>query len=108
MRLLILLSFLFPVFGSAQQNVKTGYVKGYFRYPLDISPRLNANFGERRPNHFHIGLDLYTLEKENLPIYAAADGYISKVKIEAGGFGNAIYIAHPNGTSTLYAHMNDF
>jgi hypothetical protein len=55
-----------------------------------------------------MGLDLYTLKKENLPIYAAADGYISRVKIEAGGFGNAIYIAHPNGTSTLYAHMNDF
>jgi murein DD-endopeptidase MepM/ murein hydrolase activator NlpD len=69
---------------------------------------LNANFGEMRPNHFHMGLDLFTLRKENLPIYAAAEGYISRVKIEAGGFGNAIYIAHPNGTSTLYAHMNDF
>jgi murein DD-endopeptidase MepM/ murein hydrolase activator NlpD len=55
-----------------------------------------------------MGLDLFTLRQENLPIYAAAEGYISRVKIEAGGFGNAIYIAHPNGTSTLYAHMNDF
>jgi murein DD-endopeptidase MepM/ murein hydrolase activator NlpD len=108
MRLLILLIILLPVSSSAQQSVKPGYVKGYFRYPLDIAPRLNANFGEMRPNHFHMGLDLFTLRKENLPIYAAAEGYISRVKIEAGGFGNAIYIAHPNGTSTLYAHMNDF
>jgi murein DD-endopeptidase MepM/ murein hydrolase activator NlpD len=106
--LLILLSFLFPCALFSQQSVKPDYVKGYFRYPLDISPRLNANFGEMRPNHFHMGLDLFTLRKENLPIYAAAEGYISRVKIEAGGFGNAIYIAHPNGTSTLYAHMNDF
>lgn len=83
-------------------------MKGYFLYPLDIPPKLNANFGEMRPNHFHMGLDLFTLRKENLPVYAAAEGYISRVKIEAGGFGNAIYIAHPNGTSTLYAHMNDF
>jgi murein DD-endopeptidase MepM/ murein hydrolase activator NlpD len=97
-----------PVSAPAQQSVRPAYVKGYFRYPLDIAPRLNANFGEMRPNHFHMGLDLFTLRKENLPIYAAADGYISRVKIEAGGFGNAIYIAHPNGTSTLYAHMNDF
>jgi murein DD-endopeptidase MepM/ murein hydrolase activator NlpD len=106
--LLILLSFLLPSTLFSQQSVKPAYVKGYFRYPLDISPRLNANFGEMRPNHFHMGLDLFTLRKENLPIYAAAEGYISRVKIEAGGFGNAIYIAHPNGTSTLYAHMNDF
>lgn len=106
--LLVLLSLLFPCTIFSQQSVKPDYVKGYFRYPLDISPRLNANFGEMRPNHFHMGLDLFTLRKENLPIYAAAGGYILRVKIEAGGFGNAIYIAHPNGTSTLYAHMNDF
>lgn len=84
------------------------YEKGYFRYPLDIEPRLNANFGEMRPNHFHMGLDLFTLRRENLPVYAAAEGYVSRVKIEAGGFGNAIYIDHPNGTTTLYAHMNGF
>ena len=108
MRLLILLIFLLPGNLPAQQSMKPNYVKGYFRYPLDIAPRLNANFGEMRPNHFHMGLDLFTLRKENLPIYAAAEGYISRVKIEAGGFGNAVYIAHPNGTSTLYAHMNDF
>jgi murein DD-endopeptidase MepM/ murein hydrolase activator NlpD len=106
--LLILLSFLCSAVSLSQSQGKPEYVKGYFRYPLAISSKLNANFGEMRPNHFHMGLDLFTLRKENLPIYAAADGYISRVKIEAGGFGNAIYIAHPNGTSTLYAHMNDF
>lgn len=90
---------------SAQSVV---YEKGYFRYPLDVQRKLNANFGEMRPNHFHMGLDLFTLRQENLPVYAAADGYISKIKIETGGFGNAIYIAHPNGTTTLYAHMNGF
>jgi hypothetical protein len=93
---------------TAQNPAPLNYPKGYFRYPLAIAPRLNANFGEMRPNHFHMGLDLYTLKKENLPIYAAAEGYISKVKIEPGGFGNAIYIAHPNGLTTLYAHMNSF
>ncbi len=84
------------------------YPKGYFRYPLDIPPKLNANFGEMRPNHFHMGLDLFTNKRENLPVYAAADGYVSKVKIEPGGFGHALYITHPNGFTTLYAHMNAF
>jgi murein DD-endopeptidase MepM/ murein hydrolase activator NlpD len=82
--------------------------KGYFRYPLGIAPKLNANFGEMRPNHFHMGLDMSTDKRENLPLYAAADGHVSRLKIEPGGFGRAVYIDHPNGLTTLYAHMNDF
>lgn len=105
MRLATLVFFSFSFFVSRSQTV---FPKGYFRYPLDITPKLNANFGEMRPNHFHMGLDLSTERRENLPIYAAADGYIARVKIEPGGFGNAIYINHPNGFTTLYAHMNDF
>jgi len=69
---------------------------------------LAANFGELRPNHYHMGLDIRTQKKENLPVHAAADGYIAKVVIEPGGFGQAIYINHPNGFTTLYAHLNKF
>lgn len=84
-------------------------VKGqFFSFPLNINPKLNANFGEMRPNHFHMGLDLSTESRENLPVFAPASGYISRMKIETGGFGRAIYIDHPNGTTTLYAHMNKF
>ncbi len=84
------------------------YPKGYFRNPLNIPISLSGNFGELRPNHFHMGLDLRTEAKQNLPVYASADGYISRIKIEPGGFGRAIYINHPNGYTTLYAHLNDF
>jgi hypothetical protein len=69
---------------------------------------LVANFGELRTNHWHMGLDIRTQQRENLPVFAAAEGYVSKVKIEPGGFGRAIYISHPNGYTTLYAHLNDF
>lgn len=81
---------------------------GYFNYPLSIKPKLNANFGEMRPNHFHMGLDLSTEARENVPVYAPAEGHVSRIKIETGGFGRAIYIDHPNGMTTLYAHMNRF
>ncbi|MBX9783957.1 MAG: M23 family metallopeptidase [Chitinophagaceae bacterium] len=87
---------------------KKNYPANYFRYPLDIPLKLNANFGEMRPNHFHMGLDLFTLRKENLPVYAPADGWIAKIKVDPNGFGNAIYVNHPNGYTTLYAHMNSF
>ncbi len=104
--------FFIVVFGSnkfsfAQTLAKT-YPQNYFRNPLDIPMQLVANFGALRYNHFHMGLDLRTKSHENLPMYAAAEGYISHIKIEKYGFGNAIYISHPNGYTTLYAHLNNF
>jgi hypothetical protein len=85
------------------------YPQNYFVYPVDKAQvGIVANFGELRPNHWHMGLDCRTNAQENYPILAAAEGYIAKVKIEPYGFGNALYINHPNGFTTLYAHLNDF
>lgn len=84
------------------------YPQGYFTWPVGATKALAANFGELRPNHYHMGFDCKTDKKQNLPVYAAADGYIAKIKIEPFGFGRAIYINHPNGLTTLYAHLNDF
>jgi murein DD-endopeptidase MepM/ murein hydrolase activator NlpD len=84
------------------------YPQNYFRNPLNIPMELVANFGELRANHWHMGLDIRTQQKQNLPVHAAAEGYITRVKIEPGGFGRAIYINHPNGYTTLYAHLNNF
>jgi hypothetical protein len=92
------------LFTIAQQSLSSSNLT----YPLFIKPKLNASFGEMRPNHFHMGLDLSTEAKENLPVRAPADGYIARIKIEEGGFGRAIYINHPNGRTTVYAHMNRF
>ncbi len=84
------------------------YPKGYFVWPVEAKKALAANFGELRPNHYHMGLDCKTDQRENVLVYAAADGYVAKVKIEPYGFGRCIYINHPNGLTTLYAHLNDF
>lgn len=109
MRFYITLFCLFAfVKAGAQIQVDAGYPKDYFRNPLDIPILLAGNFGECRPNHFHTGIDLKTDSKENMNVYAAADGYVSRVSISHSGYGNAIYIAHPNGYTTLYGHLNDF
>ena len=91
------------VFCAAQD-----YPRQYFRHPLNIPMELVANFGEIRTNHWHMGLDIRTQRRVNLPVFAAAEGYISRVSVEPGGFGQAIYITHPNGFTTLYAHLNAF
>lgn len=93
---------------SSAQFPEKNYPKGYFAYPVGAKIGLAANFGELRPNHWHMGFDCRTDQKQNMPIYAAAEGYIAKIKIEPWGFGRAIYINHPNGLTTLYAHLNDF
>lgn len=93
---------------NGQYFSRPQYQKDYYVWPVDGIKAIVANFGELRSNHYHMGLDCRTEQKENLPILAAADGYIAKVKIEPWGFGRAIYIHHPNGHTSLYAHLNDF
>jgi hypothetical protein len=110
MKLKVLSGLLFtalPFIGLAQKNA-SDYPQDYFRKPLDIPIYLAGNFGECRPGHFHSGIDIKTQGKEDLPVKAAADGYISRIKMEKGGFGHALYITHPDGYTTLYAHLNDF
>ncbi len=96
------------IFSSAQILPVPAYPRGYFQWPLTLKPALVANFGELRPNHYHMGLDCRTDQKQNQVVMAAAEGYIAKVKIEPFGFGRCIYINHPNGLTTVYAHLNDF
>jgi len=93
---------------SVAQQVLPDYPKNYFRNPMGVPMELSANFGELRPNHWHMGLDIRTQQRENLPVYAAAQGYIAKVGIRPQSFGRFIVINHPNGLSTLYGHLNDF
>jgi murein DD-endopeptidase MepM/ murein hydrolase activator NlpD len=94
--------------GFSQFFPATSYPRDYFRDPLDVPISLAANFGELRPNHYHMGLDIRTQHRENLAVYAAADGYVARISIEPGGFGQAIYINHPNGYTTVYGHLNKF
>ena len=82
--------------------------KNYFQSPLGIPLFLAGNFGELRSNHFHSGLDMKTQGKEGFKIYAAADGYVSRVKISPWGYGKTIYIDHPNGYTTVYAHLQGY
>lgn len=80
----------------------------YFRNPLGVPIELSANFGEVRKDHFHMGLDIRTKQRVNLPVYAAAEGYISRISIQRYGYGKAIYIQHPEGYTTVYGHLNGF
>lgn len=81
----------------------------YYEYPLrDVAGYYSANFGEMRPNHFHSGVDLKTDGVEGKSVVAAADGYVSRILQSPSGYGLALYVAHPNGTTTVYGHLSRF
>ncbi|NND15625.1 MAG: M23 family metallopeptidase [Eudoraea sp.] len=84
------------------------YPQNTFRSPLDIPLILSGTFGELRSNHFHAGIDIKTQKRTGLPIYAIADGTVSRIKISHWGYGKALYVAHPNGYTSVYAHLKKF
>lgn len=82
--------------------------KSIFISPLKIPQLLSANFGELRIDHFHSGLDIKTQSVTGKEVVASASGYIYRISVSPGGFGNAIYIRHPSGYSTVYGHLDRF
>ncbi|NAS11357.1 M23 family metallopeptidase [Poritiphilus flavus] len=89
-------------------NSQEKYPRDAFRSPLDIPLVLAGTFGELRSNHFHAGIDIKTQQRQGLPIYAIAEGTVTRIKISHWGYGKALYIAHPNGYTSVYAHLQKF
>ncbi|WP_347841121.1 M23 family metallopeptidase [uncultured Draconibacterium sp.] len=92
--------FLISVLSTAQQR--------YYSNPLKIPLLLSGSFAELRTNHFHSGIDIKTQGVTGLPVYAVADGYISRIVVSPTGYGKALYLNHANGTTTVYGHLNSF
>ncbi len=84
------------------------YPQDAFRSPMDIPLVLAGTFGELRSNHFHSGIDIKTQQRQGLPIYAIADGSVTRIKISLWGYGKVIYVAHPNGYTSVYGHLQKF
>ncbi len=103
-QLCMLLLASFPFWGNGQ----TTYPQEAFRSPMDIPLILAGTFGELRSNHFHSGIDIKTQQRQGLPIYAIGDGSVTRIKISHWGYGKAIYIAHPNGYTSVYGHLQKF
>ncbi len=76
--------------------------------PLKIPLFMSANFGELRSNHFHAGIDLKTQGRTGFPVYAMDEGYVTRVSVSPWGYGRAVYINHPSGLTTVYAHLESF
>lgn len=102
--LLIICQFKTSLFGQAL----VGPDRNSLIPPVDIPIFLAGNFGEPRANHFHSGIDIKTNGSTGVPVKSVSEGYVSRIKVEAGGYGRALYIRHPNGFTSLYGHLLSF
>jgi hypothetical protein len=92
------------------QKTQLSYPKGYFLFPINPNQQnyLAGGMGDLRADHFHAGIDIKTQGREGLPVYATGDGYISEVRVQTSGYGNVIFITHPNGFVSVYGHLKEF
>lgn len=101
-----------PFFSSAQFSPpEEKFSAGEsFLYPINpgLPGSLSGTMGELRSTHFHSGLDIRTNNVIGLPVLASKSGYVSRVSVSPAGYGNVIYIKHPDGYTTIYAHLDKF
>jgi len=87
---------------------KKPFPKNDFGLPFAGSNEIIGTYCELRPNHFHGGLDIRTGGVIGRPVLSVGDGYVSRINISTIGYGKAIYITHPNGYTSVYAHLSEF
>jgi len=103
-RLLLFVIMICGLAAQAKDIDSLGFVS-----PVDHQIRLTGNFMELRTNHFHAGIDIKSskgVAGDN--IRSVHNGHISRIKVQTGGYGNALYIDHTNGYTSVYAHLLEF
>ena len=108
MKLFSLYIILISLFFNVSFFGQVDYKMVDFRSPLGIPLILSGNFAELRFNHFHTGLDIKTNGSENYRIYSVDTGFVSRINISHWGYGKAIYVDHPSGYTSVYAHLSRF
>jgi len=79
-----------------------------FHPPVQIPMYLSGNFGEIRSDHFHSGIDIKTQGSIGHHVSSVEGGYVSRIKVQANGYGKSIYISHPNGYTSVYGHLDRY
>ena len=99
-KILVIFLFLNSIFAFSQEP--------YYSDPVRIPILISGSFAELRSNHFHSGIDIKTQGRVGFPVHAVADGFISRIVVSPTGYGRALYISHPNGTTSVYGHLQSF
>jgi hypothetical protein len=85
-----------------------GQVTKTYQPPVDFPMVLSGNFGELREDHFHSGIDIKTRGTIGHRVKSIDEGYVSRIKVQANGYGKSIYIDHPGGVTSVYGHLDRY
>ncbi|MCX6134058.1 MAG: M23 family metallopeptidase [Ignavibacteriales bacterium] len=77
-------------------------------WPTNASTNITSSFADYRRTHLHEGIDISTNNQKGYPVYAARDGYVSRIFISRRGYGKMLYVRHHDGYVTMYAHLQRF
>ncbi len=79
-----------------------------YTWPTDASRKITSSFAEFRSLHFHGGIDISTNGSVGHRVFAVEDGYLLRIRITPNGYGKMLYIRHPDGYVSTYAHLKSF
>ena len=86
----------------------TAHAQDYGK-PLDMPVlQSSSNFGKLRSTRFHSGVDFRTGGVEGKRVLAVEDGQIYRIGVKPYGYGNVVYVAHPDGNISVYGHLSKF
>lgn len=80
----------------------------YYTPPMDYPLELSGSFSELRSVNFHAGIDVRVIGRSHRRVYSVGDGYVSRIVVSPTGYGRAIYINHPEGYTSVYAHFDSY
>ena len=97
-------------FQNLAQKTRLLYPKDYFLFPINPKQQnyLAGGMGDLRADHFHAGIDIKTQGREGLAVQASADAYVSEIRVQTSGYGNVVFLTHPNGYVSVYGHLREF
>lgn len=97
-------------FQNLAQKTRLLYPKDYFLFPINPKQQnyLAGGMGDLRADHFHAGIDIKTQGREGLAVQASADAYVSEIRVQTSGYGNVVFLTHPNGYVSVYGHLKEF
>jgi Peptidase family M23 len=105
---------LYDVNNSSTTITSTSYSETLKKYlhnyiwPTDASEKVTSSFGEYRTAHFHAGIDISTNGTTGYKVFAVADGYVYRIRIQANGYGKMLFVRHHDGLYSTYAHLSKF
>ena len=100
LRILFTILFIFNINFIISQEIN-------FHTPIDAPFDLSGTFGEFR-SRFHTGIDFKSRGVQGQKIFSIEDGFVSRIEVNTYGYGKVIYIDHPNGYTSVYAHLRNF